>query len=50
MDVEFDVTKYGPAVAALLTPLPVMSLGKGRPNAALRPLLAAIDLDRKSVV
>jgi len=44
MDVDFDPSFFGPAVAAVLSPLPLMPLGPGKPNADLRPALQAIDL------
>jgi hypothetical protein len=40
---EFNPAFYGPAVAALVDPLPLMALGRGKPNAAMRPRLQALD-------
>ena len=38
----FDPSAYGPAFAALLRDAPLSPLGPGRPDAARRPLLAAL--------
>lgn len=39
---SFDPTSYGPAVAELLSDDRLNALGPGRPNAAMRPRLAAL--------
>ncbi len=40
---DFNPALYGPAVAALVDPLPLMELGRGKSNAAMRPRLQALD-------
>jgi hypothetical protein len=41
---QFDATRYGPAVAALLAEPRLMPLGPGKPVAAVRPHVAALEL------
>ena len=43
---EFDPAAYGPTLAGLLNPCPLMELGPGTPREELRGRLAALDLGR----
>ena len=43
--IEFDVARYGPAIAPLLQVAPLNELGPGKPTASLREKLHALSID-----
>ena len=42
----FDPRRYGAALVPLLEPLPLAGLGPGKPNGAVRDLLASLSVER----